>query len=74
MVLLHGLGSNGSSWTAIAEALGESHRVYVPDMRGHGASDWPGTYSFELMRNDVLGFLDALGLDRVTLIGHSTGR
>lgn len=73
MVLLHGLGSNGSSWKAVAEAFGESCRVYVPDMRGHGASDWPGVYSFELMRDDVLGFLDALGLDRVTLIGHSMG-
>jgi 3-oxoadipate enol-lactonase len=73
MVLLHALGSSGSSWVAFAEVLGESYRVYVPDMRGHGASDWPGTYSFELMRDDVLGFLDVLGLDRVTLVGHSMG-
>ena len=33
----------------------------------------PGDYSVELMEGDVLGFLDALGLDRVDLIGHSMG-
>lgn len=73
IVLLHGLGSDGSSWEAVSEELGRSHRIYVPDMRGHGSSDWPGSYSFDLMRDDVLGFLDALGLDRVTLVGHSMG-
>lgn len=73
MVLLHGLGSDGSSWDEVAAALGDSYRVYAPDQRGHGASDRPGRYSFELMRDDVLGFLDALGLGRVTLVGHSMG-
>lgn len=73
MILLHGLGSGGVSWAGIAEAFAVSHRVYLPDLRGHGASGWPGEYSFELMRDDVLGFLDALGLDRVVLVGHSMG-
>jgi 3-oxoadipate enol-lactonase len=73
MVLLHGLGSDGSAWEEVAAAFGDSHRVYTPDLRGHGVSDWPGTYSFELMRDDVLGFLDALDLGRVTLVGHSMG-
>lgn len=73
MVLLHGLGLNGSSWEAVASAFADSHRVFAPDLRGHGASDWPGRYSFELMRDDLLGFLDVLSLERVTLIGHSAG-
>ena len=48
-------------------------RVVAIDLRGHGLSDWPGTYSFELMRDDVLGVLDRLGVDRVNLLGHSMG-
>jgi 3-oxoadipate enol-lactonase len=43
------------------------------DLRGHGASDWPGSYSFELMRDDVLAVMDILGLRDVILIGHSMG-
>ncbi|MGH3304718.1 MAG: alpha/beta fold hydrolase [Streptosporangiaceae bacterium] len=37
------------------------------------ATGRPWAYSFELMRDDVLDFLDALGLQRVVLIGHSMG-
>jgi 3-oxoadipate enol-lactonase len=73
MVLLHGLGGDGSSWDEVAAAFADSYRVYALDLRGHGKSDYPGVYSFELMRDDVLGLLNALGLDRVTLVAHSMG-
>jgi 3-oxoadipate enol-lactonase len=73
LVLLHGLGEGSADWDGVAPAFARHCRVYAPDLRGHGRSDWPGAYSVELMRADVLGFLDALGLDRVDLIGHSMG-
>lgn len=73
LVLLHALGEDATHWVRIAEALAEQWRVYAVDLRGHGRSDWPGDYSIELMRDDLVGFLDALGLDRVDLIGHSLG-
>ena len=57
----------------MAPAFARHYRVYAPDLRGHGRSDRPGDYSVELMEADVLGFLDALQLDRVDLIGHSMG-
>jgi pimeloyl-ACP methyl ester carboxylesterase len=43
------------------------------DQRGHGESARTERYSFEAMRDDAAGFLDALGIERVTLIGHSMG-
>lgn len=73
LVLLHALGEGAADWDGVAPAFARHYRVYAPDLRGHGRSDWPGDYSVELMRADVLGFLDALGLDRVDLIGHSMG-
>ena len=73
LVLLHALGEDGSDWGNIAPAFARHWRVYAPDLRGHGRSDWPGDYSAELMRADILGFLDALALGRVDLIGHSLG-
>jgi pimeloyl-ACP methyl ester carboxylesterase len=73
MILLHGLGSGAGSWNTVAAQLAQTHRVYALYLRGHGHSDWPGKYTLELMRDDVLGFLDALALDRVVLIGHSMG-
>jgi pimeloyl-ACP methyl ester carboxylesterase len=73
LVLLHGLGDGAASWDGVAPAFARGWRVYAPDLRGHGRSDRPGDYSVELMEADLLGFLDALGLDRVDLIGHSMG-
>jgi 3-oxoadipate enol-lactonase len=73
MVLLHAGGQDRSTWNEIAPALARRWRLYAPDLRGHGSSSWPGAYSFELMRDDVLGFVDTLGLTDVTLVGHSLG-
>ncbi|MCX5441062.1 alpha/beta fold hydrolase [Streptomyces sp. NBC_00063] len=71
--MLHALGEDATDWEAVVPALARRRRVYAPDLRGHGRSDWPGDYSLELMQADVLRFLDALGLGSVDLIGHSMG-
>jgi pimeloyl-ACP methyl ester carboxylesterase len=42
VVLLHALGEGSSDWARVAEALAPAWRVYAPDLRGHGASDWLG--------------------------------
>ena len=70
---MHGLGDGAGDWDGVAPAFARHWRVYAPDLRGHGRSGRPGDYSVELMEADVLGFLDALELDRVDLIGHSMG-
>jgi 3-oxoadipate enol-lactonase len=73
MVLLHALGEQATSWNSVTPRLAPLFRVVNLDLRGHGGSDWPGTYSFELMRDDVIAVLDALGLHDVVLVGHSMG-
>ncbi len=73
LVLLHALGESRSDWAPVVGRFAERFRVVAVDLRGHGDSDWPGTYSFQLMADDVRGLLDHLGLDRVTLLGHSMG-
>lgn len=73
MVLLHALGEQAASWEDVAPDFAEQFRVVTLDLRGHGTSDWPGTYSFEVMRDDVTGVLDALDLRNIILIGHSMG-
>lgn len=73
MVLLHALGEQSSSWDAVRAEFEPDFRVIAVDLRGHGDSDWPGTYSFQLMADDVVGVLDQLGLEDVALVGHSLG-
>ncbi|WP_330241391.1 alpha/beta fold hydrolase [Streptomyces sp. NBC_00525] len=73
VVLLHDVGASSASWEAAGGLLGQEWRVYGIDLRGHGESDWPDEYDLELMRDDVLGFLDECELDRVGVVGHGMG-
>ena len=47
----------------------------APDARGHGDSDWApqGDYTVDAYVQDLAGFIDALGLEQVILVGHSMG-
>ncbi|MEU9201130.1 alpha/beta hydrolase [Streptomyces sp. NPDC048332] len=73
VVLVHGRCGSSTTWTAVAERLAARHRVYAFDFRGHGLSDWPGRYSFELFRDDLHAFLEVRNLAGATVVGHSMG-
>lgn len=73
VVLLHGMGADASTWQAVAAGLADGYRVLAYDQRGHGGSSNTGSYSFELMRDDLCGFADKLGVESFVLIGHSLG-
>lgn len=73
MLLLHALGESGADWEGVIPALAADYWLIAPDMRGHGASAWPGAYSFELMRDDAVELLDELGVERAIVVGHSMG-
>ncbi|MFF0477066.1 alpha/beta fold hydrolase [Streptomyces sp. NPDC004284] len=73
VVLVHGRGDDSTTWTGITEDLAADHRVYALDLRGHGLSDRPGRYGFEDLRDELGGFLKALGLTGATVVAHSMG-
>jgi pimeloyl-ACP methyl ester carboxylesterase len=74
IVLLHGLGANSFTWRFVLPALAREYTVFAPDMLGCGASDKVGVdYSLEAMAGYVLSFMDAVGLARAHIVGHSMG-
>lgn len=75
LVLLHGLSANANSFAGLAAAgLAPRFRIVAPDLRGRGRSDAPAHgYRMADHAADVLALLDALGLERVVLGGHSFG-
>lgn len=74
LVLLHGIGSRGSSWWPVIDALAEHFHLYQLDLRGHGASGKPEQgYAVEVFAEDLQGVLDALELERPAIMGHSLG-
>jgi pimeloyl-ACP methyl ester carboxylesterase len=74
ILALHGLASNARWWDLVAARLSPRWRVIAPDLRGHGRSERPETgYSFAEVAGDLRGLLDAAGLERVIVAGHSWG-
>lgn len=75
MVMLHGLTGNLAVWhfTTVPKLRGE-YRITTYDLRGHGRSDMPPTgYTTLDMAEDLRGIMDALGIERAHLMGHSLG-
>lgn len=74
VLLLHGYGETGDMWSPLAAELAKSHRVVVPDLRGMGLSAKPpGGYDKKNQAVDIVGVLDALGVERVDLVAHDIG-
>lgn len=73
VLLLHGLASTRRIWDLVVPGLAGLPLVAV-DQRGHGESDRPdGPYDGQSVVADLLTALDALGLSRVVVAGHSWG-
>ena len=81
-------GREGAPWVTMSNSLATTHRMWDPqieafsrlyrvlryDKRGHGETEvTPGPYSFELLADDVLALLDALGITQTHFVGLSMG-
>jgi pimeloyl-ACP methyl ester carboxylesterase len=74
LVLLHGIGSNSRSWRRQLAALSTDFKVIAWDAPGYGRSSDPsGKPSMSFYADCLRRFLDAIGLNRIFLLGHSTG-
>ena len=74
LILVSGLGGTASFWAPHVSELAGGFRVVTFDHRGVGGSTKSRIrYSVEQMADDVVKLMDALGIERAALIGHSTG-
>ncbi len=75
LVLVPGITSPAVAWSFVAERLAKAFDVYVLDVRGRGlSSTGPGLdYGLDAMADDLSALIAALGLDGVTVLGHSMG-
>ncbi|RUX96387.1 MULTISPECIES: alpha/beta hydrolase [unclassified Mesorhizobium] len=75
LVLVPGITSPAVTWGFVAERLAREFDVYVLDVRGRGLSQSGPDLDYRLdsLANDLSGFIAALGLSGVTVLGHSMG-
>jgi pimeloyl-ACP methyl ester carboxylesterase len=74
LLLIPGLGAGTWLWAAWRDALAQSFRLVMPELRGSGRSDKPDErYTVAGFAEDLIGVLDALGVDRAHVLGVSMG-
>jgi pimeloyl-ACP methyl ester carboxylesterase len=77
VLLLHGFPDSNAVWRHQIPALvAAGYRVIAPDLRGFGETDAPAGkehYAGRLLLGDVVGIMDAVGAQRVRLVGHDWG-
>ena len=74
LLLIHGLAGNSLTWRGVMPGLAEEYSVLAPDLLGHGESAKPmGDYSLGAFANGLRDLLAKLGINTVTVIGHSLG-
>ena len=73
LVIIHGNTHSGGTYAPLAARLASDFTVYAVDLRGHGLSDKPDSYSWRAFRDDVVGLLDQLDLRDAIIVAHSRG-
>jgi pimeloyl-ACP methyl ester carboxylesterase len=74
LLLIHGVGDDSTAWEPVHAKLAQRFTVIAPDLLGHGESDKPrADYSLPAFANGMRDLLTVLGIDRVTVVGHSFG-
>lgn len=74
LIILHGVFGSADNWATIQKQLAEAgFTSYALDARNHGRSPWSDDFSYELMADDLLAFIEEQELERPVIIGHSMG-
>ena len=74
LLLLHGLGCDHTTWEPVIDTLARRYTVIAPDLLGHGRSAKPrADYSLGGYANGMRDLITLLGIDKVTVVGHSFG-
>ena len=74
LLLVHGMAGSSATWRHVMPVLATRFRVVAPDLLGHGGSAKPRTeYALGAHANLLRDLLNALGLERATLVGQSLG-
>jgi pimeloyl-ACP methyl ester carboxylesterase len=74
VLFIHGILGSHRDWAHLIDRIDDTQRVIVPDLFGHGQSAKPvGDYSLGSHAATIRDLLDRLGIERITLVGHSLG-
>lgn len=73
LIIIHGLFGMSDNWQSLGRKWSKSYQVHLLDMRNHGRSPHSDDFSYELMADDLLEYLDDHAIEKANILGHSMG-
>jgi pimeloyl-ACP methyl ester carboxylesterase len=73
VLMVHGMRAHARWFSPVGPALAPRYRALSLDLRGHGESSHSPPYGQAMYAHDIVALIDALGLERPILVGHSMG-
>jgi pimeloyl-ACP methyl ester carboxylesterase len=73
LLILHGFLGMGDNWKSLGNLFSRSYQVHLIDQRNHGRSFHTDDFSYELMVEDLVRYMDHHGLEKAHVLGHSMG-
>jgi pimeloyl-ACP methyl ester carboxylesterase len=73
IIILHGLFGTLDNWQTIAKQLAKNFTVFIIDQRNHGKSPHDDLFDYQVLAEDLKGFMESKWIYKATIIGHSMG-
>ena len=73
LIIIHGLYGSSDNWVSIGRKLAENFEVFIIDQRNHGRSPHSTDHNYNLLKADLLEFMDTQSIKKAVIIGHSMG-
>ncbi len=73
LIIMHGVFGMGDNWQTLGRKWAEQYEVHLLDMRNHGRSPHSDDFSYELMSDDLLEYMETHDMETARILGHSMG-
>lgn len=73
LIILHGLFGMLDNWNTLAREFAKEYKVWILDLRNHGKSPHSDEFNYELMAEDIMGFMEQQNIQKANILGHSMG-
>jgi esterase len=73
LIILHGLYGSSDNWVSIGRKLAKNFEVFLIDQRNHGKSPHSAAHNYQLLKDDLLDFMNVQSIEKAIIIGHSMG-
>ncbi len=73
LIIMHGVFGMGDNWQTLGRKWSENFEAHLLDMRNHGKSPHSDEFSYDIMCEDLIEYMDAQQISKADILGHSMG-